>query len=350
MGINIHSLVISPAILTLIAEIDEFKGTWRAIGQLAPERLRLLKKVATIESIGSSTRIEGSKLSDQEVEELLSKLSAKSFASRDEEEVAGYSRVIETVFHNHDIIPVSENYIQQLHSELLEFSQKDAWHKGGYKKSPNHVEAFDPEGRSLGIVFETASPFDTPLRMRHLIGWTNERLNDRSLHPLLVISVFIVEFLAIHPFQDGNGRLSRVLTTFLLLKTGYVYAPYSSLEAVIEESKESYYLALRQTQATLKRDDPNWQPWTLFFLRSLKKQKDRLQAKVDREKILIANLPELGLQILDLARSLGRITVREIVSLTGANRNTIKKQLERLVLQNHLKQNGEGKGTWYSII
>jgi Fic family protein len=335
--------------LTLISEIDEFKGTWRAIGQLAPERLSLLKKVATIESIGSSTRIEGSKLSDQEVEKLLGNLSTTSFTSRDEEEVAGYARVMELVFQHYDLISISESYLKQLHSELLEFSKKDSWHKGEYKKTPNHVEAFDADGRSLGVVFETASPFETPLRMQALIDWTNEKLKDKSLHPLLVISVFVVELLAIHPFQDGNGRLSRVLTTFLLLKCGYAYVPYSSLEAIVEQNKESYYLSLRQTQATLRRDSPDWQPWTLFLIHSLKRQKDRLQIKVEREKILLASLPELGLQILDRAKSTGRLTVREIVRLTGANRNTIKKQLESLVVSNHLKQNGTGKGTWYSL-
>lgn len=345
---NINSLHITPDILALISEIDEFKGAWRALGQLAPEQLNALKKVATIESIGSSTRIEGSKLSDRQVEILLSNLSIKKFSSRDEEEVAGYSAVMNLIFQSYADIPLSENYIKQLHSELLEYSQKDAWHKGNYKKSPNHVEAFAPDGSSLGIVFETASPFETPLRMENLIKWSTQAFSEKKLHPVLIIAIFVVEFLAIHPFQDGNGRLSRVLTTYLLLKFGYAYVPYSSLEAVIEQNKEGYYLALRQTQGTLKSDTPNWQPWTIFFLKALKQQKQRLEVKLEREKLLMAQLPELSLQILELAKTRGRVTVKEIVSLTNANRNTVKKQLESLVYNNYLLQNGIGKGTWYA--
>ena len=346
--INSDTLQITPQILSLIAEIDEFKGAWRALGQLAPEQLSSLKRVATIESIGSSTRIEGSKLSDQQVEILLNNLHIKKFDTRDEQEVAGYAEVMNTIFQHYADIGLTENYIKQFHRDLLQYSEKDGWHRGEYKKNNNHVEAFDSEGKSLGIVFETASPFDTPFRMQELALWTNDAIEKKKLHPLLFISIFIVEFLAIHPFQDGNGRLSRVLTTWLLLNSGYTYVPYCSLEAVIENSKESYYLALRQTQGSLQKDNPNWQPWLLFFLKALQHQKQRLEAKLEREKLLLVQLPELSLKILELAKSRGRITIRDIVVLTQANRNTIKKQLETLTANRQLIKHGVGKGTWYA--
>jgi Fic family protein len=347
--IKVQTLQITSNILSLIAEIDEFKGAWRALGQLAPEQLTSLKKVATIESIGSSTRIEGSKLTDHQVELLLSNLEIKKFTTRDEQEVAGYAEVMNTIFLHYSDIPLTENYIKQLHRDLLQYSEKDEWHRGEYKKNTNHVEAFDPDGKSLGIVFETASPFDTPFRMQELVEWTKDTIAQKTLHPLLIISVFIVEFLAIHPFQDGNGRLSRVLTTYLLLSFGYAYVPYSSLESVIENSKEGYYLALRQTQGTLKSENPNWQPWVLYFLKVLQQQKRGLEIKVEREKLLLGQLPELSLQILELTKSRGRITISNIVTLTGANRNTIKKHLEMLVERKQLVQNGTGKSTWYSL-
>lgn len=346
---KVESLKITPEILTLIAEIDEFKGAWRALGQLAPEQLTSLKRVATIESIGSSTRIEGSRLTNQEVEILLGNLQIQHFTSRDEEEVAGYAQVMNLIFQNHEEIPLTESYIQQLHRELLQYSEKDHWHRGSYKKSPNHVEAFDADGKSLGVVFETSSPFETPLRMQDLVAWTNEVLANKKLHPLLVTALFIVEFLAIHPFQDGNGRLSRILTTLLLLKSGYVYVPYSSLEAVVEQSKDFYYLSLRQTQGTLKVDTPNWQPWVMFFLKVLHQQKRRLEIKLDREKLLLTTLPELSQRILEIIKSRGRVTVREAVAITGANRNTIKKHLETLTEQAMIQKNGVGKGSWYSL-
>jgi len=346
---NITTLRITPEILSFIAEIDEFKGAWRALGQIAPEQLTSLKRVATIESIGSSTRIEGSKLTDQQVEIILSNLQIKKFSTRDEQEVAGYAEVMNLVFQNYEDIPLTENYIQQLHHELLQYSEKDYWHRGNYKKSPNHVEAFDPDGKSLGIIFETATPFETPLRMRELVTWSMEAYSEKKLHPVLITAIFIVEFLAIHPFQDGNGRLSRVLTTYLLLREGYAYVPYSSLEAVVEHSKETYYLALRQTQGTLKTDNPNWQPWVIFFLKALREQKKRLEKKIEREKLLLTKLPDLAQQILELIKSRGRITIGEIVTITGANRNTIKKHLEMLVTDNYIQKQGATKGAWYIL-
>lgn len=348
MTIRTGSLRITPEILSLIAEIDEFKGAWRALGRLAPERLRQLRKVATIESVGSSTRIEGSKLSDRDVEALLSRVKARSFSTRDEQEVAGYASVMETVFSSHNSIPITENHIKQLHAMLLRYSTKDARHRRTYKSLPNHVEAFDEKGRSLGVVFETSSPFDTPRDMEALIAWHRKVIEDAALHPLAAIGVFIVVFLAIHPFQDGNGRLSRVLTTLLLLRAGYAYVPFSSLESVIEQSKEGYYLALRRTQATLRKRATDWDPWLTFFLRSLQQQKRRLEAKVEREQIMRASLPELAMIILDLVAEHGQIGVGEIIRATGAPRATIKKRLTELLNDGRIQRVGKGRSTRYS--
>jgi Fic family protein len=344
-----HPILITPEFLALIAEIDEFKGAWRAFGCLAPERLNALRRVATIESIGSSTRIEGSNLSDRAVERLLSNLQIQSLATRNEQEVAGYARVMETVFESWTDIPVTENHIKQLHRDLLSYSDKDDYHRGAYKTTSNSVAAFDDAGRQIGIVFETATPFDTPHLMAELIAWLNEARTLGRLHPLLIIGVFVVVFLEIHPFQDGNGRLSRILTTILLLQAGYAYVPYSSLESVIEHSKEGYYLALRQTQGTIRTAAPDWQPWLLFFLRALQQQKRSLAAKVEREKIVIAALPELAVRIVDHVRQHGRVTIGEMIRVTGASRNTLKEHFRRLVARGHLKQYGARKGTWYGL-
>lgn len=241
-----NTIFVTSEILKLISEIDEFKGAWRALGTLAPERLLALRRVATIESVGSSTRIEGSKLSDREIEALLTNLEIKQFDTRDEQEVAGYAEVMETVFQSWNEIPLTENHIKQLHRDLLVHSQKDERHRGQYKTASNSVAAFDENGKQVGIVFETATPFDTPALMQELVEWVNKTRNEKDLHPLLGVAVFVVVFLEIHPFQDGNGRLSRALTTLLLLQAGYVYVPYSSLESVIEQSKEAYYLALQK--------------------------------------------------------------------------------------------------------
>ncbi|WP_297455614.1 Fic family protein [Ferrovum sp.] len=343
------TIQITPEILSLIARIDEFKGAWRALGTLAPDRLSALRRVATIESIGSSTRIEGSKLSDREVEQLLSNLEIKAFATRDEQEVAGYAELMDLVFSSWQDIPLTENHIKQLHQILLRYSEKDAWHRGNYKTNSNSVAAFDETGAQIGIVFQTATPFDTPRLMTELVTWVNQERETARLHPLLIIALCVVVFLEIHPFQDGNGRLSRVLTTLLLLQSGYAYVPYSSLESVVEQSKEAYYLALRQTQVTIRTETPNWQPWLMFFLRSLAEQVRRLENKVAREKIVLAAMPELSLQIVEFAREHGRITIGEAIKLTGASRNTLKQHFRALVERRTLSQHGSGRGVWYDL-
>lgn len=347
--INTDTIHVTQELLALLSEVDEFKGAWRALSTIAPERLNALRHVATVESIGSSTRIEGSKLTDREVERLLGNLEIRRFGTRDEQEVAGYADVMETVFRSWSDISLTENHIKQLHRDLLRHSEKDERHRGNYKTLRNDVGAFDAAGKMIGIVFETATPFDTPRRMAELLAWLDEEREVRRLHPLLTVAVFIVVFLEIHPFQDGNGRLSRVLTTLLLLQAGYSYVPYSSLESVIEHSKEAYYLGLRQTQSTIRTDTPNWQPWLLFFMRALQQQKRRLAVKVEREKSALATLPELAVKILDYVRDQGRVTTRDMVREFGASPNTLKATFTSLVDKGLLQRHGGGRSTWYGL-
>lgn len=203
-----HSIQITPELLQLIAGIDEFKGAWRALGTLAPDRLSALRRVATIESIGSSSRIEGSRLTDREVERLLSGLQIKTFTTRDEQELAGYAEVMELVFASWQDIALTENHVKQLHRDLLTYSEKDGWHRGNYKTSTNSVVAFDEDGQQLGVVFEAATPFDTPRLMAELVAWFTPERAAARLHPLLLIGIWVVVFLEIHPFQDGNRRLT----------------------------------------------------------------------------------------------------------------------------------------------
>jgi len=337
---------ITPDLLKTIGQIDEFKGRWEALGNLAPERLSALKRIATIESIGSSTRIEGVKLSDDEVERLLSGLDVSSFQTRDEEEVAGYADLMELVFESYSNIPLTENTIRQLHGILLKYSHKDERHRGDYKALSNSVEAFDTEGRSIGVIFETATPFDTPRLMEALVAWSNEAMEEEEHHPLLIIALFVVRFLAIHPFQDGNGRLSRALTTLLLLRAGYSYVPYSSLERIVEENKDEYYKALRRAQATLDKDESQLIDWLTFFVRALHRQKEALDRKVKREK-LMAPLAPLSEKLMGIVREHGRVTVQEAAAITQANRSTIKEHLKQLVNAGHLARRGQGRGSWY---
>ena len=339
------SIPISAEILRLVSEIDELKGHWRTWQSLTPDRLQGLRRVATIESIGSSTRIEGSRLSDREVEALLGRLETKSFATRDEQEVAGYAFVMEQVSAHASEIPLTANMLKQLHRDLLQYSTTDERHRGEWKTLPNHVAAFDADGRELGIVFETSSPFDTPAHMDALLDWHRRAEADTGLHPLLRIGIFVVVFLAVHPFQDGNGRLSRILTTLLLLRAGYGHVPYSSLESIVEQNKEAYYLTLRRTQTTWRESSADWPAWRMFFLRSIRQQITRLQQRLDANR---PQLSPLASQLAALFDTRETLTNAEAVTLTGANRSTLKAKFAELIAAGLVEAHGKGRGAFYA--
>lgn len=326
--------------LNLIGEIDEFKGRWAATLMLAPDRLAALKQVATIESVGSSTRIEGAKLTNSEIESLLRGVKNYSFRSRDEQEVAGYAELMELIFTSFREFSFTENHIKQLHNVLLKYSTKDERHHGDYKKFANSVEAFGPDGKSKGVIFHTATPFETPALMKDLLEWITTQKADKKLHPLIIVSVFVVVFLHIHPFQDGNGRLSRVLTTLILMQLGYNYVAYSSFERIIEENKDAYYLALRRGQSGHLND------WILFFLKSMKKQKLTLEDKMAQE-LVFAKMPPLSVQLIELIKNHGPTSIAKAVAATGANRNTVKAHFKNLVANGYLVIDGAGRASKY---
>ncbi|MDR0442029.1 MAG: Fic family protein [Treponema sp.] len=346
---DVRNIRVTPQMLAQIAELDEFKGAWAGFERLRPEQLKALKKMSTIESVGSSNRIEGNKLSDEEVERFLSRINKKSFKSRDEEEVAGYAELMNTIFDNYPVIPLTENYIKQLHQILLRYVGKDARHRGEYKKLPNSVAAFDPNGKEIGIVFETASPFDTPRLMEELTEWTRKNLDDPFLHPLIVIGIFIVHFLAIHPFQDGNGRISRALTTMLLLKKNYAYVPYSSMESMIEAGKEGYYRALRRTQKGIWSGKADYEPWLSFFFTAMQKQKRLLESKIGAMLSDDTKLTRNQLAILELFDDKPEWGSSEIASQLEMNIETTKKNLKILVDNKYLMKHGTTKGAWYAV-
>lgn len=349
--INTNTIHITPQLLSLISEVDQFKGAWQQSKNTVVSRLPDWKRLATIESIGSSTRIEGSQMTNQDVEEFLTDLKIREFATRDEQEVAGYAQVMEVVLESWAEISVTENHIKQLHRDLLQYSSKDERHRGEYKKHPNHVVAYDSDGNQVGIVFRTATPFDTPGGMSNLVQWYEDTIKQGDSHPLITIAVFKLVFLAIHPFQDGNGRLSRILVILMLLQAGYDYASYSSFESVIEGTKADYYRSLRSSQITLEHEEPNWQPWLEYFFQTLKRQKRQLEDKIDFEKLInVYGLSQLANAILFYANENSPITNRSIVRVTGANPNTIKVTLGKLEKEGFLVRRGAGRSTEYELL
>jgi Fic family protein len=340
---------ISPEVLLLISQIDEKKGAWNAAQVLSSADLERLKKISFIESVAASCRIEGSTLSSHDVSLLLENNDLHFDDAIGKAQVLGLAKVMDLIYTSWEDITITESHIQQLHKELLSFSEKDAWHRGKYKTNANSVVAFDSEGKQVGVVFQTASAFDTPLLMAELVQWFNYEKKKRALHPLIITAIFTVVFLEIHPFQDGNGRLSRVLTSLMLLQFGYAFVPYASLENIIEQSKDAYYLALRNTQITIRSEAQNWEPWLVFFLHALVKQTVRLTKKVEREKLVFSAIPLLSLNILEFVKEHGRVSIGDMVQLTGVSRNTLKIHFRSLVEKGFIEQRGGGRSTWYVL-
>lgn len=337
----------SAEVLRLVSELDEFKGHWRRVKEIQAERLASLRQVATIESAASSTRIEGAELSDDEVAQVLGGLHVDSFRSRDEEEVRGYGELLSVIYESHRELALTENHVKQLHGILLRHAVKDERHRGDYKKVPNDVIATHADGRSE-VIFQTATPFDTPRLMTELVTDTNAALADADNHPLTVIARFVVQFLAIHPFQDGNGRLSRALTTLMLLRTGYEYVPYASLERIIEENKLRYYAALRESQLAMRADPADFGIWLIFLLGALRAQKRSLEAKLDVERSML-RLSSVQERIVAAVRSKGRVTTPGLVRELNIPDRTVRYHIDLLVRRHLLAAHGQRKGRYYTV-
>jgi len=333
-------------LMRLLGEIDEFKGRWRKLGEIRAERLASLRQVTTIESAGSSTRIEGALLSDEEVARVLQGLQVDSLRERDEAEVRSYAELLQAIFDHHPDIPLTENHIKQLHKILLERVEKDERHRGEYKKLDNLVEARHADGR-VEIIFRTASPFDTPRLMADLVNATNEARSSEAAHPLVVIARFLVEFLAIHPFQDGNGRLSRALTGLLMLKAGYEYVPYASVERVIEQNKMAYYHALRASQLAVQSDPSQFGAWLLLFLRILQTQKRILEGKLEVERSIL-HLTDTQVAILEHVERHARATTSGTAAKLGIPLRASRYHLGLLTSRGILEAHGERKGRYYT--
>lgn len=334
-------------ILAKISKIDQFKGLWQGSLRLSPQILGRLKAFVIITSTGASTRIEGAKMTDEEIARFLRGLKNTAPKSRDEEEVAGYADLIGRVFDNWKTIKLTEGWILQFHSILLHFSQKDKMHKGRYKDGDNTVIMENDKNEEV-VLFNPTHSYLVKGEMLSAIEWTNEKLKTDQIHPLLVIANFIFEFLAIHPFADGNGRVSRALTNLLLLQSGYGYVPYVSLDEIIEETKVDYYLALRATQKNHGTDHEDITPWVDYFLTILIKQADRARKIMEQEqpeKLLSQNQS----YIYKLFSDGKEIGVAEVVHLLEGKieRETVKQTLSRLVKLKLLERIGQGRGSRY---
>jgi len=336
-------------VMQLIAAVDEYRGKWNVVEKRENRYLKELRRIATIESIGSSTRIEGATMTDEEIKLLLKDVKITKFKTRDEQEVIGYYEVLELVFDNFSDIKLSESYIKQLHQLLLKHSNKDERHRGGYKHLPNKVVATYPTGEQKTI-FATTEPALVEGEMFELIEWTNLQWNEKTIHPLIVLAVFIYEFLSIHPFQDGNGRLSRLLTTLFLLQQGYEFMQYISFENHIEKNKKMYYEALMTAQRKRITQEDIIDKWLLFFLESLKALTEKLDKKYDVFKQKGGYLNERQKKLKEFIVKQRTVKISDLsVAFPDISQNTLKKDLQYLKTEQTITTIGQGKGTVYVI-
>lgn len=334
-------------IIQKFSVIDTFRGNWKAIEQSKSQYLKELRKIATIESIGSSTRIEGATLTDVEVEKLLKSIKISKLETRDEQEVIGYYEALQILLDNYQDITLSERYIHQLHGILLKHSNKDQSHKGSYKTLSNQVVANYPDGTQRTI-FRTTEPHLAGSEMEQLISWTNERLENNDMHPLMIVAAFVYEFLSIHPYQDGNGRLSRLITTLLLMKLDYPFIQYISFEHVIETKKDEYYRALMEGQKNRYKPEEKIDLWVNFFLESLIDLIKRLETKYETYNKLKIVLNERQQEVMEYVNRCQTSQVGEIEKvLKNYSRNTLKKDLAFLVNEGLLLKTGSGRGVRY---
>ncbi len=337
---------LSSEIWSKISKIDEIKGRWMGGASLSPQILGRLKQSVLVTSAGASTRIEGAKLSDKEVEKLIQGIKIGKWKNRDEQEVHGYYELLKNIFDSWDGLSLNESTIKHFHNQMLKYSSKDERHKGEYKKTENDVVMRDKKGAEIGVVFKTMPAYLTPKKMQELVDWTKMALTEGNIHPLLVISNFIVEFLNIHPFQDGNGRLSRILTNLLILKSGYLYMPYISQEKLIEDNKSDYYIDLRRSQKTFGKKTENITDWLNYFLMIFLKQSEMAVELLDSEQVeKILSVKQLA--VWEYLQLVEEINPGEIAKKTKIARPTVNQALLRLLKLNKIEKIGSGRGTRY---
>lgn len=335
-----------PEAYAKLRQIDELKGQWIAGAQLSPQVLGRLKRSTLVTSTGASTRIEGAKLSDEDIEKMMRGIAIQKFTDRDKQEVKGYYELLENVFDSWKSLTFSESSIKHFHQELLKYVEKDETHRGEYKKQENQVQMINEAGESVGVLFDTTKAYLTPKEMQELVEWTQKALTEKKYHPLLVIGSFLVEFLQIHPFQDGNGRLSRVLTNLLLLKEGYLYVPYVSHEKLVEDNKPDYYVALRRSQKTFKTEHEDIVPWLDFFFGILLKQAQMAVDLLSKENIEKLLSPK-QLAVWEYLQKIESATPGEIAKATNVARRTVNQALDKLLRLKKVERIGLGRTTRY---
>lgn len=343
MAERVHTVDITLdwALLGTLSKLDRFDASWSAIERREGQTLKQLKAIATVRSVGASTRIEGSRMSDEEVDVLLRNTDITKLEDRDSQEVVGYFQVLDLISESYADIDITENRIKGLHNHLMRFSRQDEWHRGNYKQHSNAVEATLPDGTKQ-LIFQTTPPgFATEDAMRGLLAWYRA---DKATHPLVKCALFCYDFVSIHPFQDGNGRLSRLLATLLLMRHGYVWIQYVSLEHEIESRKTDYYRELQKCQS--QRPGENISSWLAFFFDALLKVQQQLLHKLTVRETDAQSSPREK-AVLAFVGNYPGCKSGQIAEKLAIPSPTVKRILAELLTQKRITKEGKGPATIY---
>lgn len=326
-------------VINYLSLIHEYKGKQSIYIREKPTELERLVEIAKVQSTEASNSIEGIRTTETRLRQLMSERIAPR--NRDEKEIAGYRDVLNIVHENFDYIPLTPNYILQLHKILL--SHIDSGFGGSFKSVQNYISATDEAGKRFTL-FTPLAPYETPEAMQEICDEYNHAIGEGRVDPLLIIPVFIHDFLCIHPFLDGNGRMSRLLTTLLLYRAGYEIGKYISLEAKIAGNKNAYYAALEDSQIGWheQQDDPT--AFVKYLLSTIiaayRDFDDRIQIVSPTSLDTIKNAIE---------SKLGKFTKKDILELCPSlSASTVERHLKKLTAEGYITKHGTGKNTFYA--
>ncbi|MDE6241229.1 MAG: Fic family protein [Anaeroplasmataceae bacterium] len=330
-------------ILNYVGNIHEFRGRQQLFIEQKPEELNRLVELAKIQSTEASNEIEGIRTTNARLHQLMNdKITPKN---RDEKEILGYRYALKLIHENYEYIPIRPNFILQLHKEMYQFM--DVNYGGKFKDVPNEIAAHYPDGHKE-VIFKPLEPFETPAAVESLCNEYNKAISSGTVDPLVAIPVFIHDFLCIHPFNDGNGRMSRLLTTLLLYRSGYMVGKYISLEKKIQITKDEYYDALEKSSKSWHEEANNDTAFVKYLLgvilASYRDFEERIRLTMTTKKLSAKEMVEVAIN-----KKIGKLTKSDIMELCPAiARSSIEKALKELCEEGKLIKHGGGRSTFYS--
>ena len=333
--------LLTPEIVSLLTRIHEFKGEQNLFIEAHADELEYLLEIARVQSTEASNKIEGIYTSDERLK--LIALNKTTPKTRNEFEIAGYRDVLNTIHSSYEHIPVKPSIILQLHRDLYKFGSDTG---GKYKATDNVIREEDSEGNQR-IRFVPVESWATPDMINQLCTQFDEALNDESAEPLLLIPMVVLDFLCIHPFKDGNGRMSRLLTLLLLYRAGYIVGKYISIEKLIEMSKDTYYEALEASSNGWHEDKNDYAPFVRYTLGVIVSAYKDFSSRVRKLSASVLSKPERVRET--IKETLGVITKTEIVKkCPDISLITIQRTLAKLVANGEIKKIGGGRYTKYT--